>query len=61
MSVSPFRWPTKQICIKHPYTQDLSSSPNGLFRSITASRALSWLRQDSDNNNNNNNNRRKAQ
>ena len=26
MSGSPFRWPTKQVCIKHPCTQDLSSS-----------------------------------
>ena len=42
-SGSPSRWPTKQACIKHPCTQDLSSSPTGLFRSFTASRALSWL------------------
>ena len=25
-----------QVCIKHPYTQDLSSSPTGQFRSFTA-------------------------
>ena len=24
------RWPTKQVCIKHPCTQDLSSSPTGI-------------------------------
>ena len=27
------------------YNLDLSSSPTGLFRSFTASRALSWLRR----------------
>ena len=43
MSGSPFRWPMKQVYIKHPCTQDLSSSPTGLFLSFTASRALSWL------------------
>ena len=37
-------WPV-DYCIKHPCTQDLSSSPTGLFRSFTASRELSWLRQ----------------
>ena len=26
-----FRWPTKQVCIKHPCTQNLSSSPTGLY------------------------------
>ena len=36
MSGSPIRWPTKQICIKYPCAQDLSSSPAGLFRSFTA-------------------------
>ena len=25
------RWPTKQVCIRHPCTQDLSSSPSGLY------------------------------
>ena len=34
MSGSPFRWPTKQVCIEHPCTQDLSSSPTGLYLSI---------------------------
>ena len=43
MSGLPFWWPMEQVCIKHPCTQDLSSSPTGLFRSFTASRALSWL------------------
>ena len=36
MSGSPIRWPTKQICIKYPCAQDLSSSPAGLLRSFTA-------------------------
>ena len=31
MSGSPLRWPTKQVCIKCPFTQDLSSSPTGLY------------------------------
>ena len=31
MSGSPIRWPTKQVCIKRPCTQDLSSSPAGLY------------------------------
>ena len=30
-SGSPFRWPTKQACIKHPCTRVLSSSPTGLY------------------------------
>ena len=34
MSGSPFRWPTKQVCIKHLCTQDLSSSPTGLYKKI---------------------------
>ena len=34
MSGSPLRWPTKQVCIKCPFTQDLSSSPTGLYLSI---------------------------
>ena len=35
----------QQACIRHPCSRDLSSSPTGLFRSFTASRALSWLRR----------------
>ena len=31
MSGSPLRWPTKQVCIKCPFTQDLSSSPTSLY------------------------------
>ena len=31
MSGSPLRWPTKQVCIKCPFIQDLSSSPTGLY------------------------------
>ena len=42
MSGSPFWWPAKQVCIKKPCTQDLSSLPTGIFRSFTASRSLSW-------------------
>ena len=42
MSGSPFWWPAKQVCIKQPCTQDLSSLPTGIFRSFTASRSLSW-------------------
>ena len=34
MSGSPLRWPTKQVCIKCPFTQDLSSSPTGLYLTI---------------------------
>ena len=34
MSGSPLRWPTKQVCIKCPFTQDLSSSPTGLYIDI---------------------------
>ena len=34
MSGSPFRWPTKKVCIKHLCTQDLSSSPTGLYKNI---------------------------
>ena len=45
MSGSPLRWPTKQVCIKGPFTQDLSSSPTSLFRSFAASRALYWFRR----------------
>ena len=38
MGGSPFCWPTKQVCITHPCTLDLSSSPTGLFCSFSASR-----------------------
>ena len=31
MSGSPLPWPTKQVCIKCPFTQDLSSSPTNLY------------------------------
>ena len=34
MSGSPFQWPMKQVCIKHPCTQDLSSSPTGLYTPV---------------------------
>ena len=34
MSGSPLRWPTKQVCIKCPFTQDLSSSPTGIYMYI---------------------------
>ena len=35
----------RKDALMHPCTQDLTSSPTGLFRSFTASRALSWLRR----------------
>ena len=31
MSGLPFRWPTKQFCVKHTFIQDLSSLPTCLY------------------------------